>query len=146
MYFTNRHKYFFYFLALRIRSSCAMKTDLEDIRQTLQNLISSHVPPLQIRKNNEHVYEAAGTKERMQGKQKVDGYYFASVVPKPKGIRLYYFPVYTHPGDFVLSDELKKCLKGKSCFHIKKLTPELEKEIGEVIAKGVALYRQDDLI
>ena len=124
-----------------------MKTDLTEIQQSLQQSLTKHTPPLHIRKNNASTFEAAGTKERMQGKQKVDGYYFASVVPKPKDIRLYFFPIYTHVDEFPsLSPELKKCLKGKSCFHFKKLSPELETEIDEMIAKGVAIYQKDDLI
>ena len=105
-----------------------------------------HVPPLQVRKDNENVFEVAGTKEAMQGKQKVDGFYFGSVVPKPKDIRLYYFPIYTHVDQFTLSPELKKCLKGKSCFHIKKLSPELLEEIKSMIQHGVEIYLKADLI
>ena len=83
----------------------------------------------------------------MQGKQQVDGIYFASVVPKPQDIRLYFFPIYTHVAEFEgLSDALRKCLKGKSCFHIKQLSPDLETEIGAMVAKGVAIYARDGLI
>jgi hypothetical protein len=123
-----------------------MKTDLTEIETTLRGILKSHVPTLRVRKDESSVLEICGTKEVMQYKQKVDGYYFASVVPKPKDIRLYYFPIYTHPTEFTPSDELKKCLKGKSCFHIKKLSPELENEITEMVAKGVELYDKDGLI
>ena len=82
----------------------------------------------------------------MQGKQKVDGFYFGSVVPKPKDVRLCYFPIYTHPTEFAPSDELKRCLKGKSCFHIKIISPEMDKEITEMVAKGVSLYDKDRLL
>ncbi|MBT29680.1 MAG: hypothetical protein CMO01_08450 [Thalassobius sp.] len=124
-----------------------MKTDLTEIQNTLKGLMRAHVPPLQIRKDNENVFELAGTIEAMQGKQKVDGYYFGSVVPKPKDIRLYFFPIYTHVTHFSsMSDALKKFLKGKSCFHIKKLSPELEEEIAQMISLGVELYKNDGLI
>ena len=121
--------------------------NLTEIQAALQNLLKSHVPPLQVRKDNENVFEVAGTKEAMQGKQKVDGYYFGSVVPKPKDIRLYYFSIYTHVNEFSwISSALRKCLKGKSCFHIKRMDSELEGEIGKMIALGVELYKKDDLI
>lgn len=123
-----------------------MKTSLQEIQDTLKSLLKTQTPPLQIRKDNEGVFEVAGTKETMQGKQKVDGYYFASVIPKPKDIRLYFFPIYTHVSEYSISPELKKCLKGKSCFHIKKLSPEMEKEIDEMIKKGVELYLKDGVI
>lgn len=101
---------------------------------------------LRVRKDEPNVLELCGKKEVMQGKQKVDGYYFSSIVPKPKDIRLYFFPIYTHVKAFSPSDELKKCLKGKSCFHIKKLSPELETEITEMVKTGVELYKKDELI
>lgn len=123
-----------------------MKTELKEIEETLRGILKAQVPTLRVRKESHDGLEVCGKKEIMQGKQKVDGFYFGSVVPKPKDIRLYYFPIYTHPTEFAPSDELKKCLKGKSCFHIKKLSPELEKEITEMVAKGVQLYVIDGLI
>ncbi len=121
--------------------------DLNEIRSILKGIFKNHVPPLQIRKDNENVLEASGTKETMQGKQKVDGFYFGSVVPKPKDIRLYYFPIYTHPDEFQwISDDLRRCLKGKSCFHIKAMNESLEHEIRKMIDKGVQIYLKENLI
>ena len=124
----------------------AMKTDLKEIEETLRGIMKSHVPMLRVRKDEPNVLEMCGKKEVMQGKQKVDGYYFASVVPKPKDIRMYYFPIYTHSDAFSPSDELKKSLKGKSCFHIKKLSAELEDEITEMVKMGAELYNKEGLI
>ncbi|WP_115867023.1 hypothetical protein [Marinoscillum furvescens] len=123
-----------------------MITTLDEIRSALQNCLKAHVPPMQVRKDNPNVFEVAGTKPAMQGRQKVDGFYFASVVPKPKDIRLYFFPIYTHPDSFSLSDDLKKFLKGKSCFHIKKLSDEMTNELVDMVALGAKLYQEDDLI
>ena len=124
-----------------------MKTELPDIQEALEHLLSAHVPPLRIRVDSDTNFEVAGTKATMQGRQQVEGHYFANIVPKPKDIRLYFFPIYTHAEEFgPLSGELQKCLKGKSCFHLKKLSAELETEIREMIANGVRLYERDQLI
>ena len=123
-----------------------MKTDIQEIQTTLQGILKAHAPHLRVRKDTEKTFEVAGTFPTMQGKQKVDGYYFASIMPKPKDVRLYYFPIYTHVDEFSLSPDLKKYLKGKSCFHIKKLSPEIEQEITDMVAKGVELYQKDGLI
>lgn len=40
------------------------------------------------------------------------------------------------------SPQLLKLLKGKSCFHVKVLTPELSAQIEEALQSGFALYRQ----
>ncbi|MBR9860467.1 hypothetical protein GYB22_06900 [bacterium] len=112
----------------------------------LSDILKEQIPPLRIRKESDESMEVCGTKERMQGKQKVDGYYFASLVQKPKDVRLYFFPIYTHVDHFSLTADLKKFLKGKSCFHVKNLDPELKKEIQEMVKKGIELYLEDDLI
>lgn len=124
-----------------------MKTEPREIQEALQQILMGHVPPLRLKVNKETQFEVSGAKEVMQGKQMVDGFFFASLVPKPKDVRLYYFPIYTHAKEFEhISPELRKSLKGKSCFHIKKLSPELEKEIKQMVEKGVELYKKDDLI
>ena len=124
-----------------------IKTALVDIQKTLKDLYKLYVPPLQIRIDNENLFEVAGTRETMQGRQKVDGFYFGSIIHKQKDIRLYYFPIYTHPTKFLwISDDLRKCLKGKSCFHIKQLSIDLENEIKAMIHKGIEIYTNDNLI
>jgi len=117
------------------------------IQQKLHQLLKKYMPPLKVRKEDDNVFEVAGTKEAVQGRQKVDGYYFSSVIPKPRDIRLYYFPIYTHAKKFAwISDDLRKCLKGKSCFHIKKLDENLEAEIAKMIQLGIELYEKEELI
>ncbi|MCB0281540.1 MAG: hypothetical protein H6627_05420 [Calditrichae bacterium] len=123
-----------------------MLTDLNEIRIFLRNLMSKYVPPLKARADTPENFALYGTKEAMQGKQKVDGYYFGSVVTKPKDIRLYFFPIYTHPDQFSLSPELKKCLKGKSCFHFKKLSEPMQKEIANMIGTAFDIYLKDGLV
>jgi hypothetical protein len=77
----------------------------------------------------------------------VDGLYFASVVPKPKDIRLYFFPIYTHVDEFKsISPALRKMLKGKSCFHIKNLDKGLKIEVTEMIQLGIKIFQKDGLI
>lgn len=124
-----------------------MKTEISEIQTALIDLLKGQCPPLAVRKDDAKVFEVAGTIPAMQGKQKVDGYYFASIMPKPKDVRLYFFPIYTHVDAFAdISPELRKFLKGKSCFHIKKLSPEIETQIASMIRKGVELYQADGVI
>jgi len=123
-----------------------MKSDLKEIETAIKELLIAQDPALRVRHDEAKKFEVCGTKEVMQGKQKVDGHYFASVIPKQKDIRLYFFPIYTHVDEYSLSPEMKKCLKGKSCFHIKKLSEEMETELRGMIEKGVKLYENDSLI
>ncbi len=120
---------------------------IAQIYQILNELLASHCPPLEPRKVTDTSVEYAGTTSVMQGKQKVDGHYFATLMIKPKDVRFYFFPIYTHASDYTgISAELRKFLKGKSCFHIKKLDEGLVTELTELIAQGVKLYKSDGLI
>ncbi|MEO1714020.1 MAG: hypothetical protein AAFU60_11875 [Bacteroidota bacterium] len=124
-----------------------MNEKVAGIYSGLINLLKEQLGSLRIVKENPNVFEVGGTKEVMQGKQKVDGHYFASIVPKPKDVRLYFFPIYTHPEEYSdISPDFRKFLKGKSCFHIKRLDAEMEAEIRRAIQKGVELYQRDGLI
>lgn len=123
-----------------------MKITPKEIDTSLKDILHKFIPPLKIRINKEGSFEVAGTKETIQGKQKVDGFFFANIVPKEKDVRFYFFPIYTHAAEFSITNDLKKCLKGKSCFHFKGLDPILEKEISDMVKKGVGIYKQEGLI
>lgn len=124
-----------------------MITNPIEIDLLLREIIKKHVGPLQLRKDDSSGMEAAGTIPTMQGKQKVDGFYFASVIPKPKDARLYFFPIYTDAAAFHnIPPELRKCLKGKSCFHIKKVDDSLKAAITEMIERGVQIYQDKGLV
>ncbi len=122
-----------------------MTKDLSEIEAFMRNLLLEQVPTLRIRKNEPGLLEACGTKEAMQGKQKVDGFYFASIMPKPKDLRFYFFPLYTHVDSFTLSPDLQKMLKGKTCFHLKRLDDSLRTELKAMIAKGVKIFQEQGL-
>jgi hypothetical protein len=121
--------------------------DLIQLRAFLEKSLLTLCPPLQVRKNEALLFELAGTKETMQGKQLVSGLYFASVIPKPKDVRFYFFPIYTNPEEFEwISTGMKKYLKGKSCFHFKKFDNELQDEFLKLINHGLMIYRKKGLI
>ena len=121
-------------------------TELDHIEKFLTDQLKSY-ELLQVVADNDQKFEVWGTIPAVQGKKKVEGHYFASVIRKPKDIRLYYFPIYTHPElNDLLSPELSKCLKGKSCFHIKKMDATLQEEIAYLMDKGVEYYHKDGLI
>ncbi len=57
------------------------------------------------------------------------------------------FPTYTHKGKLSeMPEQLKKCLKGKSCFHIKKLDDELEVAIKNLVSEAIEIYKKDGLL
>ena len=124
-----------------------MTKDINEIQAKLIDIIKEQMDVLRISAETENKFEVSGTIEAMQGKKKVDGIYFASVVPKPKDVRFYFFPTYTHKEQIgELPENLKKALKGKSCFHIKYMDNEFEENLKELVKTAVKLYQADGLL
>ena len=124
-----------------------MTKDITEIRDTLVSLFKKHIDLFQVKADHFEKFEVCGTIPAMQGKQKVDGFYFGSVIPKPKDVRLYFFPIYTHTAEMgELPENLKKALKGKSCFHIKYLDDAMIENLNQLIEKAVKIYRQNNLL
>lgn len=124
-----------------------MTKDINEMRATLIDILKAHEGTLKVTADNESKFEVAGTIPAMQGKKKVEGFYFASVIPKPKDVRLYFFPIYTHKEAMgTLSDKLQKALKGKSCFHIKMIDEDIKNDIEQMVAKAIEIYQKEGLI
>ena len=122
-------------------------SNVEETADRLKALLIAHQPTLKITKDEPGTFEVCGTIPAPQGKKKVDGIYFASVMPKPRDVRFYYFPIYTHREAIgPLPEDLQTCLKGKSCFHIKQMDSALEEAIRELIDKGVRTYQAEGLL
>lgn len=121
--------------------------DLHEIQSFLKGLLQEYKNVLKETANTSDKYEVSGTVEAMQGRKKVEGIYFASIVPKPKDIRFYFFPCYTHKDQLgELPENLQKALKGKSCFHIKKMTDDFRNNMKMLVEKSVELYQKDGLL
>jgi hypothetical protein len=71
--------------------------------------------------------------------------FFAGLIIQSSYVGFYFMPVYSDI-DAELKDvfgqELLKLLKGKSCFHIKKLDETIEKQIIEALEIGYKLYKE----
>ena len=68
---------------------------------------------------------------------------FASIIIQSSYVGLYYMPVYTDTDlTEVFGPELLKLLKGKSCFHIRKLDERLEGQIKDALEIGYQLYKK----
>lgn len=69
--------------------------------------------------------------------------YVAGAIQQKSYVSLYFSPIHSHPAEFSdISSDLKKFLKGKSCFNIKKANSALLKEIDTLLAKGINYYKE----
>lgn len=69
--------------------------------------------------------------------------FFAGLIVQKRCVGFSFMPVYTG-GDLtaVFGDSLLRLKKGKSCFHIKELTPVLEDQVRAALAAGYRLYEE----
>ena len=113
----------------------------------LVSLLKSYEGTLEVRSATDKAYDLYGKKKVTVGKRDYDGLYFASSIIQKNFTGFYFFPIYTHPEEFKdIAPELKKCLKGKSCFHMKKDDPLLFEQIKNILNKGFQLYKEKGLI
>jgi hypothetical protein len=81
-------------------------------------------------------------KVEIEGRKR-DEIYFAGLLVQKGYVGFYYMPVYTQPEmKKIFKPELLKLLKGKSCFHIKKLDNELKTQIKDALAAGYECYKE----
>lgn len=120
--------------------------EIKNAFQHFRTCIGQQSNVLKIKQSKEGGFTAEGTIEAMQGKQKVEGIYFCSFLIKPKDLRFYFFPIYTHKEEFELSERMQKFLKGKSCFHLKQLDEEILSEVEALIEKGITVYQKNALL
>lgn len=78
----------------------------------------------------------------IEGRKK-DEVWFAGILVQKGYVGFYYMPVYAAPDiKKVFKPELLKCLKGKSCFHIKKEDPVIMDQIKESLKIGYEMFKE----
>ncbi|TKC09350.1 DUF1801 domain-containing protein [Pedobacter frigoris] len=121
-----------------------MKTDFVEIFQTIRAVMQPYtVQGFTNRINSESDYDLWSEKLVVIEGKKRNEVYFAAVMIKKGHVGFYYMPVYMESEmKDVFDPELLKLLKGKSCFHIKKLDDALLMNIENALAAGFKLYKE----
>ena len=119
---------------------------LDAIFDRLETSLRRYVPPLVARTGgvkgkrdcrlwSEKAVEVAGRNR--------DEVYFAGLIVQKGYVGFYFMPVYTHAEQSaVFAPELLSLLKGKSCFHVKRLDEALVGHVDAALATGFGLYRE----
>ena len=69
--------------------------------------------------------------------------FFAGLILQSNYVGFYFMPVYADESlKTFFKPELLKCLKGKSCFHIRSTDDLLLQQIAEALEKGFELYKE----
>ena len=124
-----------------------MPENFNTIFTQLKTAIAKYNPPLVAKKENEKEYHLYSIKDVEYMERQFHEIYFAATVIKKNFVGFYFFPLYTHPQYFAgLPPELKKTLKGKTCFNIKKMDAILLTQVQELLKKGFDLYKKEKFI
>ena len=120
-----------------------MQEELVQIYNRLKKILKEYEGPLKPKFDLDSKYDLWSFKDIEIDGRKRKEVYFAGLIIQSSYVGLYYMPVYA---DINLKDvfepELLSMLKGKSCFHIKKLDDKLEKQIKKALKIGYNLYKK----
>ncbi len=125
-----------------------MKTDLIEIFQTIRAAMQPYETfGFSSRINSDKEYDLWSEKNIMLlGKQRNE-IYFAGLKVMTSSVTLHFMLIYTNPEvKELLHPDLIKLLKGKSCFHFKKLDETLMKHITNALNIGYKAYKQNEWV
>jgi hypothetical protein len=122
----------------------AALTDRSDVFAALRTELERFAPPFEARAGgvkDKDDYQLWSPKPVVRHGRSYDETYFAGVIAQKAYVGFYYMPVSAEP-EQVFAPELLALLKGKSCFHVKRLDDELRAQIRRALEIGVTLYRE----
>jgi hypothetical protein len=118
-------------------------SELQTLFNQLHSELAVYQPPLQPKYDTDSAYDLWSIKEAFFAGRKRKEVYFAGLTIRKDFVGFYYMPVYAEPEIKALfKPELLKLLKGKACFHIKRLDDDLLIQIREALEKGYKLYQE----
>ncbi|MHC1703009.1 MAG: hypothetical protein AB9846_03775 [Tenuifilaceae bacterium] len=121
-----------------------MEKDLAKIFTSIKRLLKKYENPLVAKLDLDSKYDLWSIKDvEFLGKKRKE-VYFAGLIIQSNYVGFYYMPVYANEDlKKVFHPDLLKLLKGKSCFHIKTLDKDFEKNIEEALKIGYDLYKKN---
>lgn len=117
-------------------------TELKQIYSSLKELLQHYRPPLVAKVDDDKRFDLVSIKDVVIEGRKRKEVYFASIIIQKDYVGFYYMPVYSDPEmKTIFQPELLSLLKGKSCFHIKRLDDPLREQIRVALKDGFNLYK-----
>jgi hypothetical protein len=119
------------------------KDDLTIIFSTLKMILARYQPPLVVKQEDDSHYDLWSIKDLVIAGRKRKEVFFAGLIIQKSYVGFYFMPAYTDEDvKTFFKPELLKLLKGKSCFHIKKLDEELLAQIEAALEAGFKIYQE----
>ena len=111
--------------------------------EELRALLEPYAERLTVRRDEPGYYDLWSERPVEIAGRRRNEVFFAGLIIQKSYVGLSFMPVYAD-GDLasVFAPDLLAALKGKSCFHVKTLTPELATHVSAALAAGYALYEE----
>jgi len=120
-----------------------MEDQRAEIYQQLRMLLKKYEPPFVAKSDFDSRYELWSVKDVEIAGRKRSEVFFAGLIIQSTYVGFYYMPVYTEVAmKKIFKRELLSTLKGKACFHIKKLDKTLAAQITNALEAGFILYKE----
>jgi hypothetical protein len=123
-----------------------MTRDLDEIFDRLEGSLRRYSPPLAARtgtvrdKRDLHLWSE---KPVVVAGRKRPEVFFAGLIVQKGYVGFYFMPVYAEPErKGLFAPALLALLKGKSCFHVRRLDDALLEHVDDALARGFALYEE----
>ena len=118
-----------------------MQSELVDIFDRIKNLLKTYEGILKSKNDGDGKYDLWSFRDIIFEGRRRKEVSFATLIIQSSHVGFYFMPVYAEADmKKVFGPDLLATLKGKSCFHINKLTVALEKQIEDALKSGFALY------
>lgn len=117
---------------------------LLEVFEVLKKLMKKYEPPFNARVDIQGKYDLWSEKPVEAYGRRYDSMSFSSLIIQTGYVGFYFMPIYSEPAKLgkLFKPELMKLLKGKACFHVKQLTPELEAQIRYALEVGYKEYKE----
>ncbi len=120
-----------------------MEDNRKQIFDEITRIFSKYTPPLTVVSKFDSRYELVSKKEVEIAGRKFKELYFGAAIIQKNYVGFYMMTIYMHTELIEkIPENLKKCLKGKSCFHIKKWDAQMKKDIEKTVKDGFDCYKK----
>ena len=115
--------------------------DLLPLFEELQEILAPYSRHFTVRRDEPGYYDLWSERNVViEGRARKE-VFFAGLIIQKSYVGFYFMPIYAE-ADLAafFGAELLATLKGKSCFHIGRLTPEIQAQMADALARGYELY------
>jgi hypothetical protein len=109
----------------------------------VKELLAPYAGRLTVRKDEPGYFDLWSEKDiEVDGRRRKDMFFCGLIIQKSY-VGFYFMPLYAdEEQSLMFGPDLLAKLKGKSCFHLKELTPELRQQLRDALAAGWRLYEE----